>query len=62
MSLLWLLVIVLTLIGVAVGRYPWLRMNRATIALVGATTLIALRAIPLEEAYQAIDMNCSFSP
>ncbi len=57
MSLLWLLVIVLTLIGVAVGRYPWLRMNRATIALVGATTLIALRAIPLEEAYQAIDMN-----
>ncbi len=57
MSLLWLLVIVLTLIGVAVGRYPWLRMNRATIALVGATMLIALGAIPLEEAYRAIDMN-----
>ena len=30
-------VIVVTLIGVAVGRYPQLRMNRATIALVGAT-------------------------
>lgn len=46
-----------TLIGVAVGRYPGLRMNRATIALVGATVLIALGAIPLEKAYQAVDLN-----
>jgi hypothetical protein len=34
-----LLLIVGTLIGVAVGRYPWLRMNRATIALAGNLTL-----------------------
>lgn len=47
----------LTLIGVAIGRWPWLRMNRATIALVGATALIALGAIPLEQAFQAIDWN-----
>lgn len=52
-----LLLIVLTIIGVAVGRYPFLRMNRATIALVGATGLILLGAIPLETAYAALDMN-----
>ncbi len=46
-----------TLVGVAVGRWPWLKMNRATIALVGATVLIALGVIPLEQAYRAIDWN-----
>lgn len=50
-------IVALTLIGVAVGRWPWLRMNRATIALVGATALIALGVIPLEQAFQAIDWN-----
>ncbi len=49
--------IVLTLIGVAVGRYPRLRMNRATIALVGATSLIVMGAISLDEAYASLDMN-----
>jgi len=51
------LVIPLTLVGVAVGRYPWLRMNRATIALVGATLLIIVGAISLEEAYAALDLD-----
>ncbi len=46
-----------TLVGVAVGRYPWLNMNRATIALVGATVLIALGAISLEDAYASLDLN-----
>jgi Na+/H+ antiporter NhaD/arsenite permease-like protein len=50
-------VVGVTLIGVAVGRWPWVRMNRATIALVGATVLIALGAIPLESAYRAVDWN-----
>jgi Na+/H+ antiporter NhaD/arsenite permease-like protein len=50
-------VITVTLIGVAVGRYPALNMNRATIALVGATFLIALGALSLEEAYAAVDWN-----
>lgn len=49
--------IVMTLIGVAVGRYPWLRMNRATIALVGTTALIVGGALTLEEAYAALDLN-----
>lgn len=47
----------LTLIGVAVGRWPWLRMNRATIALVGATVLIGGGALTLPQAYAAVDWN-----
>lgn len=50
-------IIVVTLIGVAVGRYPVLKMNRATIALVGATMLVALRVLTLDEAYRAVDWN-----
>lgn len=46
-----LLIIIWTLIGVALGSYPWLRMNRATIALV------AVQAINLEDAYKAFDLN-----
>jgi Na+/H+ antiporter NhaD/arsenite permease-like protein len=46
-----------TLVGVAIGRWPGLRMNRATIALVGATALIAIGVIPLEAAYRAVDWN-----
>ncbi|HWA87411.1 MAG TPA: anion transporter [Opitutus sp.] len=51
------LVVAGTLVGVAIGRWPWLRMNRATIALVGATVLMAIGAIPLEEAFRAVDWN-----
>lgn len=51
------LLILLTLVGVAVGRLPWLRMNRATIALVGAVCLILIGAISLEQAYDALDLN-----
>lgn len=53
----WLaaILVAVTLVGVAVGRYPALKMNRATIALVGATLLIALGAISLDEAFEAID-------
>lgn len=55
----WLVtaLVTVTLVGVAIGRYPWLKMNRATIALVGATLLIALGALTLDEAYQAVDWN-----
>jgi len=57
--MIWLAlgVIVITLIGVAIGRFPRLHMNRATIALVGATLLVALCAIPLDAAYAALDMD-----
>ncbi len=52
-----MVIIVITLVGVAVGRYPWLRMNRATIAMVGATLLIIIGAISLQQAFSAIDLN-----
>lgn len=52
-----LVLIGLTLVGVAVGRYPWLRMNRATIAFAGAVALIVIGAISLDEAYAALDLN-----
>jgi Na+/H+ antiporter NhaD/arsenite permease-like protein len=51
------LVILLTLGGVAVGRYPGVRMNRATIAVVGATALVGLGALSIDQAYEAIELN-----
>lgn len=50
-------VIILTIVGVAVGRLPLLRMNRTTIALAGATILIVIGAISLDKAYAALDLN-----
>lgn len=47
----------ITLVGVAVGRYPALKMNRATIALVGAVLFVACGLMPLEAAYRAVDWN-----
>ncbi|HLP03739.1 MAG TPA: anion transporter [Opitutaceae bacterium] len=46
-----------TLVGVAIGRYPALKMNRATIALVGAVLFVACGLMPLEAAYRAVDWN-----
>jgi Na+/H+ antiporter NhaD/arsenite permease-like protein len=57
LQILTAVVVTATLIGVAIGRWPWLKMNRATIALVGGTVLIALGVIPLEEAFRAVDWN-----
>jgi len=56
-SVLTLILVILTLIGVAVGRFPWLRMNRATIALVGGTLAVVIGPMTLEEAYAALDLN-----
>lgn len=52
-----LIIVSATLVGVAVGRFPWLRMNRATIALTGATALIVVGAMGLEEAFHALDLD-----
>lgn len=46
----------LTLVGVAVGRVPGLRMNRATIALVGAVAMVAVGALEPAAAFAAIDL------
>lgn len=45
----------LSYLGLGLGYLPGLRMNRATIALVGSAFLVALGALPLEEAWQSID-------
>ncbi len=42
-------------LGLALGYLPGLRMNRATIALVGSGLLIGVGSIGLEEAWRAID-------
>ncbi|PKL88842.1 MAG: anion transporter [Ignavibacteriae bacterium HGW-Ignavibacteriae-2] len=57
LDLISLSVIIITIIGVAIGRYPLLRMNRSTIAMVGAVILIVINSITLDEAYNAIDLN-----
>jgi Na+/H+ antiporter NhaD/arsenite permease-like protein len=44
-----------TYIGLALGRLPGLRIDRAGIALVGASLMLATGALNLEEASRAID-------
>lgn len=55
-----LAVAVLTLAGVAFGGLPRVRMNRATIALVGATAIVLLGGIPPEAARAAVDLDTIF--
>ncbi|MBN1154247.1 anion transporter [candidate division KSB1 bacterium] len=52
-----IIIISVTIIGVSLGRYPFLRMNRATIAFVGAVILVGTGAITTDQAFQAIDLN-----
>lgn len=46
-----------TYLGVALGRIPGLRIDRAGIALLGASLMIAFGALSLEEAFNAIDLD-----
>jgi Na+/H+ antiporter NhaD/arsenite permease-like protein len=50
-------VFVLTYAGVALGRAPGLRIDRAGIALVGASLMIGLGTLSLDEALRAIDLE-----
>jgi Na+/H+ antiporter NhaD/arsenite permease-like protein len=52
-----LAILVMTYAGVAVGRIPGLRLDRAGIALLGAAAMIAVGALSLDDAYKAIDWN-----
>src|SRR5246127_2812651 len=47
----------LTYLVVAIGRLPGFRLDRAGAALVGASLMVALGALPLEEAPKAIDFD-----
>jgi Na+/H+ antiporter NhaD/arsenite permease-like protein len=46
-----------TLAAVAVGEIPRLRMNRATMAVVGATLLLVTGVRTLDQAYAAVDAD-----
>ena len=52
---LFLLIVILTYLGVALGEFPRLRMNRATIALVGAVSLMVAGALTFKEAAASLD-------
>ncbi|MEH1924856.1 anion transporter [Nostoc sp.] len=55
MIVLRYIIIGLTYIGLGLGYLPGLRMNRASIALVGASLLMAFGVLDLKEAWLAID-------
>ena len=44
-------------LGLAIGRIPGLSIDRAGVALVGACLMVASGALPLDEAYRAIDLD-----
>lgn len=50
-------IFVASYLALAIGRVPGLRIDRAGIALVGASLMVASGAITLPAAYQAIDLN-----
>ncbi len=47
----------LALLGIAAGRLPFLRMNRASMALAFASLLVAAGSIGLKDALSAIDLG-----
>ena len=48
-------VFVLTYLGLSLGKVPWLRIDRAGIALVGATLMMVTGIVPFNDAIQSID-------
>jgi Na+/H+ antiporter NhaD/arsenite permease-like protein len=46
-----------TYVALAIGRVPGLAIDRAGIALVGACLMVGAGALPLEDAYKAIDLD-----
>lgn len=56
-SVLTLLIVAATIFGVAVGHWPLLRADRATITVIGAALLLGIGAMSLEQAYEAIDFD-----
>ncbi len=56
---IWLttFIITLTYIGIAIGRFPLLRMNRTTIALIGVGLLLALGLLHFDQISSLLEMN-----
>ncbi|MFZ0989086.1 MAG: SLC13 family permease, partial [Xanthobacteraceae bacterium] len=51
------LIFILTYGGIALGRIPGLRLDRAGITLTGAALMMAIGAITPEEAYRAVNLD-----
>ena len=51
------IILVLVYGGVAIGRIPGLRLDRAGIAFLGGAAMIALGGVSLDEAFRAIDFD-----
>ncbi len=51
-----LVVFVLVYLGMALGRIPGLALDRTGVALLGAIAMVALGALPLDEAWSTVDM------
>src|SRR5260221_11004013 len=51
-----IIVFVLTYIGMAAGRLPWLQVDRTGIALLGVILLLATEALTLDDVGGNIDM------
>src|SRR5579863_10103067 len=52
-----ILIFLATYLVVALGRLPGLRLDRAGAALVGASLMVGVGVLSLDEAYRAIDLN-----
>jgi Na+/H+ antiporter NhaD/arsenite permease-like protein len=56
---LWLVIVIfsLTYLGLALGKFPWLRMDRAGIALVGASVMVVTGVVSFREAVRSVDFE-----
>ncbi|HYC13745.1 MAG TPA: anion transporter, partial [Stellaceae bacterium] len=52
-----LLVFLATYTVVAIGRLPGLRLDRAGAAIIGASLMVGVGGLSLDEAYRAVDLN-----
>ncbi|OGF45760.1 MAG: hypothetical protein A2452_01695 [Candidatus Firestonebacteria bacterium RIFOXYC2_FULL_39_67] len=52
-----LIIFILTYAGLSFGGFPYFRLDRAGIAIVGAVLMVAFGALSFEEALKAIDFN-----
>ena len=50
-------IFILTYAGVALGRIPGRRLDRAGVALTGAAMMMAVGVLTPQEAYRAIDLD-----
>ncbi len=52
-----LAILAVTYLLIAVQQLPWLRLNRAASALLGAVAMVTIGRLPLGDAFAAVDMN-----